>query len=192
VPKTYRSVQMIVHACVRATLSFISDIRTEVNCRGPVSVMRQFFRVPATCKLVGWRRRVYTSPNTEQQPIGDAGEDLRSHDLWLCAWTTAQTSTAVKMRTVIFRTVTPYSLITPIRYYQFRISAVSVPCQFRTSAVSVPYQCRVSTVSVPSVRCPTQKHVHMYFKQNHSHISGALNGRHWHGTDMALINVYRT
>jgi hypothetical protein len=36
--------------------------------------------------------------------------------------------------------------------------------QFHISDVSVPYQCRVSTVSVPSVRCPTQKRRHMYFK----------------------------
>jgi hypothetical protein len=85
--------------------------------------------------------------------------------------------------------------------YQFRVSSVSVPCKFRISAVtvpyqfrisdvSVPYQCRVSSVSVPSVRCPTQIR-QMHFKQNHSHISGALNGRYWYGTDTALITVNR-
>jgi hypothetical protein len=40
------------------------------------------------------------------------------------------------------------------------------------------YQWRVGPVSVPSVRCPTQKHRHIYFKQNQSHVSGALNGRY--------------
>jgi hypothetical protein len=91
--------------------------------------------------------------------------------------------------------------------YQCRVSTVSVTCQCRPCGVrhrniitrilnitihsSVPYQCRVSTVSVPYVRCPTHKHRHMYFKQNDPHISGALNGRYWYGTDTSLTSANR-
>jgi hypothetical protein len=93
--------------------------------------------------------------------------------------------------------------------YQWRISSVSVTRQSHISDVSVPYQCRPRGVRHRNIvtctewsksqltesKMPTFSvnwlYANVYFKWNHSHISDALNGQYWYGTDTALIDVNR-